>query len=538
MFQIFFCSRGRFTLWRDAPVLMDSTMPDTDQDLLQMLKAAVYDVNLKELGSITAATSISELGMDSVAMMELIGVLEENLSIQIKDEDVAALKSIGDLFALIQNRAPSGALQPQSPPDTKQTPWQEMAQQSASEGCDIATFPEVQKLDQRLADFDRIGMRNPYFQVHDGTARNRSRIGGVEMLNFSSYNYLGFSGHPEVITAAKDAIDRYGTSVSASRLVSGERQIHRDLEAGIARHIGVEDAVVFVSGHATNVTTIGHLFDHNDLILHDSLSHDSILQGIYLSGAKRKSYVHGDIEDLQRTLSRTRSRYRRVLICSEGLFSMDGDICALPRLIEIKKQFQCNLIIDEAHSIGVLGPSGRGIAHHFTGINPKDVDLWMGTLSKSFASCGGYIAGGKPLVRYLKFTAPGFLYSVGMSPPNAAAAFKSLELMQRHPEIVEQLRQRSQLFLTLARGKGINTGYSVGAAVIPAIIGDSDKCVRLSQALAERRINVQPIIHPAVEENAARLRFFISATHSEEEIHQAVDILAEEMGKVGIPLRA
>ena len=211
---------------------------------------------------------------------------------------------------------------------------------------------------------------------------------------------------------------------------------------------------------------------------------------------------------------------------------MDGDICELPRLIELKKRFQCNLIIDEAHSMGVLGPCGRGIAHHFPGINPKDVDLWMGTLSKSFASCGGYIAGSAPLIHYLKFTAPGFLYSVGMSPPNAAAALKSLELMQRHPEVVERLRHRAKLFLELARSKGINTGFSIGAAVIPAIIGNSEKCMRLSQALAARRINVQPIVHPAVEENAARLRFFISATHTEEEIRHAVDCLAEEWDKI------
>jgi 7-keto-8-aminopelargonate synthetase-like enzyme len=157
----------------------------------------------------------------------------------------------------------------------------------------------------------------------------------------------------------------------------------------------------------------------------------------------------------------------------------------------------------------------------------------MGTLSKSFASCGGYIAGSTSLAHYLKYTAPGFLYSVGMSPPNAAAALKSLELMHRQPEIVEQLRQRSRLFLELARSKGINTGYSVGAAVIPAIIGNSLQCMRLSHALAARRINVQPIVHPAVEENAARLRFFISATHTEEEIRHAVDVLAEEIKTVG-----
>ena len=210
---------------------------------------------------------------------------------------------------------------------------------------------------------------------------------------------------------------------------------------------------------------------------------------------------------------------------------MDGDICDLPGLIALKKKFRCNLFIDEAHSLGVLGPSGRGIGHHFDGVNPEDVDLWMGTLSKSFASCGGYIAGRNSIVNYLKYTAPGFLYSVGMPAPNAAAALKSLELMQQHPEIVEQLRQRSRLFLELARSKGINTGLSAGAAVVPAIIGNSMQCMRLSHALAARRINVQPIVHPAVEENAARLRFFISATHTEEEIRLAAEALAEEWDK-------
>jgi 8-amino-7-oxononanoate synthase len=507
-------------------------MQIVDQDLISILKAAVFDVNLKELGDVNAATRISELGLDSVAIMELMGVLEENLSIQIADEEVAVLKNIGDLLNLIRSKLPAG-LPPQEEIRSICQPSETApALQRNPECWDITAFPEIKNLEERLLELERIGLKNPYFHVHEGTARNRSIVDGVEMLNFSSYNYLGFSGHPEVMAAAREAIDRYGTSVSASRLVSGERPIHRKLEEGLAGHVGVESAVAFVSGHATNVTTIGHLFDKNDLILHDSLCHDSIIQGIYLSGSKRLPFPHGDLTELERMLSQIRNQYRRVLLCSEGLFSMDGDICDLPNLIALKKRFQCNLIIDEAHSIGVLGPCGRGIAHHYPNIDPIDVDLWMGTLSKSFAGCGGYIAGRKQLITYLKYTAPGFLYSVGMSPPNAAAALKSLELMQHHPEIVEQLRQRSKLFLDLARGRGINTGFSVGAAVIPAIIGNSIRCMQLSQALAARRINVQPIVHPAVEENAARLRFFISATHTEDEIQHAVNVLAEELEKI------
>jgi 8-amino-7-oxononanoate synthase/acyl carrier protein len=511
-------------------------MRRTDQNLINILKAAVYDVNLKELEEIGAGTKITELGLDSVALMELIGILEERFSIRIGDQEVSELRSVGDLLNLLHSRLPSVLPEMDPTQDYNQDSSRESGLSKKPECWDLAAFPEVRTLEQRLLEIERQGLRNPYFHVHEGTARNTSIVDGVEMLNFSSYNYLGFSGHPEVMAAAKEAIDRYGTSVSASRLVSGERPFHRELELGIARHIGVEDAVVFVSGHATNVSTIGHLFDKNDLILHDVLCHDSILQGIYLSGAKRRSFSHGDLSDLERTLAQARHQYRRALICTEGLFSMDGDICDLPHLIELKKRFKCNLFIDEAHSMGVLGPSGRGIAHHYPGIDPNDVDLWMGTLSKSFASCGGYIAGAKSIVTYLKYMAPGFLYSVGMAPPNAAAALKSLELMRRHPEIVERLRSRSKFFLETARSKGIDTGFSMGFAVVPAIIGNSMISMQLSQALASRRINVQPIVYPAVEENAARLRFFISATHSEDEIRHTIDVLSEEMETLHLPL--
>jgi len=489
-----------------------------------MIKAAVLDVTSRQLGEVDSETKISELGLDSVAVMEVIGVLEEDLSLRMAEKELTSLDSIGDLIRLIHSHLPSGSQVP-----AKRGP--QVTDELQPENWNITAFPEVIRLQERIQDLNQVGLRIPYFRLHEGTARNRTVVSGIEMLNFSSYNYLGFSGHPEVIAAAKEAIDRYGTSVSASRLVSGERPIHRELEEEIASHIGVEDAVVFVSGHATNVTTIGHLFDSNDLIFHDVLCHDSILQGIYLSGAKRRSFPHADFDNLEKELAEARSRYRRVLLCSEGVFSMDGDISDLPRLIELKKRFKCILMIDEAHSIGVLGPSGRGIAHHFPEIDPSDVDLWMGTLSKSLASCGGYIAGSRPLINYLKYTAPGFLYSVGITPPNAAAALKSLELMKRRPEIVDVLRNRSRMFLKLARTKGINTGLAVGAAVVPAIIGNSIRCMRLSEALAARRINVQPIVYPAVPDDAARLRFFISANHSEEEIDLAVNALAEELRK-------
>ena len=262
----------------------------------------------------------------------------------------------------------------------------------------------------------RIGIDNPFFKIHEATAGATTRINGQEYINYASYNYLGFSGHPEVNAAAKNAIDCYGTSVSASRLVSGERPIHRQLEQALAQVYDVEEAIVFVSGHATNVTAIGHLFGARDLILHDELIHNSVLQGISLSGARRVSFDHNDFAALDTMLGELRSHFERVLIVLEGIYSMDGDYPELPRFVEIKHKHKVFLMVDEAHSLGVMGKTGSGIREHF-GIQGKDVDIWMGTLSKTLAGCGGYIAGETALVEHLKFLAPGFLYSVGMSPP-------------------------------------------------------------------------------------------------------------------------
>jgi 7-keto-8-aminopelargonate synthetase-like enzyme len=202
-----------------------------------------------------------------------------------------------------------------------------------------------------------------------------------------------------VSKASKEAIENYGTSVSASRIASGERPLHRELERELADLIGAEDCIAYVGGHATNVTTIGHLFGRNDLIAHDSLIHNSVLQGCMLSGASQLPFSHNDWQSLDRILHEYRNRFRRVLVVIEGIYSMDGDIPDLPEFIEVKKRHKTFIMVDEAHSIGVLGDSGRGIGEHFD-VDPNDVDLWMGTLSKSLASCGGYIAGRKAVIEY------------------------------------------------------------------------------------------------------------------------------------------
>lgn len=370
----------------------------------------------------------------------------------------------------------------------------------------------------------KLGLENPFFKLHEGTATDRTRIDGKPYINYSSYNYLGMSGDPKVVQAAKDAIDRYGTSVSASRLVSGERPIHRQLEEGLAKLYGVDDAITFVSGHATNVSTIGHLFGPRDLILHDELIHNSILQGVQLSGARRLPFPHNDWSTLDNILDEQRHQFERVLIVLEGIYSMDGDYPDLPHFVEIKRRHRCFLMVDEAHSLGVMGATGLGIREHF-GLDGSDVDIWMGTLSKTLAGCGGYIAGESALVEHLKFLAPGFLYSVGMPPPVAAASLAALDRMLEEPQRVEALQARGRYFLERAQAAGIDTGTSTGLAVVPAIVGSSLKATRLSAKLFEQGINVQPILYPAVPEKAARLRFFISCTHTEAQIDSTIDVL-------------
>jgi len=466
-------------------------------------------------------SSIVELGLDSLERMEIVAALENHFGGRLPDQVVAAMYTCREVIDAVQKHLVNGR-------DTRTV---SRAVEIPPEDYRFDRYPEYIKLKQNLEMLESTGLGNPFFTVHERVTNDTTVIGGREMINFSSYNYVGMSGDPVVAAAAKAAIDRYGTSVSASRVVSGEKDLHRELERAIADFIGADDAIVFVGGHSTNETTVGHLFGPGDLILHDALAHNSIVQGCILSGAHRRPFPHNNWQVVDRLLADLRGDYRRVLVAIEGVYSTDGDIPDLPRFIEVTKRHKAFLMVDEAHSAGVLGPHGRGIGEYF-GVDPQDVDLWMGTLSKSFGSCGGYIAGCRALVEYLKYTAPGFVYSVGISPANAAAALAAIRLLKDEPERVAWLHERARLFLTLAQSRGLNTGRSKDSPIVPVILGDSVHCLRLSRAVFDRGINVQPILYPAVEERAARLRFFITASHTEEQIRHSIDVTAEEVERI------
>jgi 8-amino-7-oxononanoate synthase len=337
---------------------------------------------------------------------------------------------------------------------------------------------------------------------------------------------LGMSGHPKVTEAAVDAIRRFGTSASASRLVGGDNSSLTELDVEIARFLRSEAAVVFPSGYGTNASVLGHLFGPDDLILYDELAHNSIVQGSLLSKARRRAFPHNDFEFVDQLLRDVRSQHRRVVVAIEGIYSMDGDYPDLPRFIDVKQRHQALLYVDEAHSIGVMGATGRGICEHF-GVDPADGDLWMGTISKALASGGGYIAGRRILIQYLKYTTPALVYATASSPANTAAALAAVRCLQQEPQRLQRLRSNAGLFLKLARASGLNTGNSGDTPIIPIILGSSLRCLEVSHELLARGIDAQPILYPAVPEAVARIRFFITANHTDEQINRTVRVLAD-----------
>ena len=404
------------------------------------------------------------------------------------------------------------------------------ARQEESGGAEgsrsFSDLPAVRDFELMKTAMEALDLPNPFFRPHQGVAVATTVIGNEEFLNFSSYNYLGLNGDPRVKAAAHAAIDRHGISASASRVVSGERPLHAELEGVIAAHYGTESALCFVSGHATNVTVIGHLMGPRDVIVHDAMIHNSCVEGARLSGARRLPFAHNDPQAAERELAAARRGAGRALLVIEGHYSMDGDVPDLARFVEIARRHDAWLMVDEAHSMGVLGGSGHGIAE-LQGVDPSGVDIWMGTLSKTLSSCGGYIAAKRQLIDWLRHTAPGFVYSVGLAPVLAASALESLRILHEEPWRVAKLNANATRFRDGLRARGLDAGASAGHAIVPLMTGSSVRAGRLSTELFNRGVNVQPITFPSVPERAARLRFFLSADHDEAQIDRALDIVAE-----------
>ncbi len=366
---------------------------------------------------------------------------------------------------------------------------------------------------------------DPFFAATD-SLRQEAKAKGQRFVSFANYDYLGLASHPTVKAAAAAALETFGVGALASRLVGGERSTHHHLEVALAEFLGTDAALTLVSGYLTNVTTISHILGSRDALYIDELSHNSIVSGAKSTVAETIIFRHNDLEHLDYLLRERRDHYRNALIVAEGLYSMDGDVADLAELVKIKERRGAWLLMDEAHSIGVLGAEGRGLSEQ-VGVDPQQIDLIIGTLSKTLASCGGFVAGKAAVIEWLRYTLPGFVYSVGLSPVITAAAETALRLMQQETWRLERLRQNADLFMRLARDAGLDTGPAIGRGVVPILFADSMETLAASSHLMSHGYYVPPIIQIGVPKDQPRLRFFLSASHTEAEIQGVIDLLAK-----------
>jgi 8-amino-7-oxononanoate synthase len=356
-------------------------------------------------------------------------------------------------------------------------------------------------------------------------------IGHGEMIMLGGYSYLGLIGHPKINAAAHAAIEKYGTGTYGVRLLAGTLKIHNELEERIAEFKQAEAAISMSSGYATNLATISTLLRKGDTVICDKLNHASIVDGCLLSMAKFVRFVHNDMDHLERRLREANPDGRK-LVVADSVFSMDGDIINLPEMARLCKKYDAYLMIDEAHSVGVIGKSGHGIEEHFD-LPPDTVDIKMGTLSKTIPSAGGYVAGNAELVSFLKHEARAFIYSAAIPPGSAAAAKAAFDVIEEEPWRVEKIQTNYKRFANKLKAVGYNLLYTE-TAIVPVICGATANAAALAKYCQDNGIFVQAIPAPVVPEGLARLRACISAAHTIEDIDYCADVIIEGGKKLGI----
>ena len=370
----------------------------------------------------------------------------------------------------------------------------------------------------------------PYYKPIESEQSTVVTIGGKQVLMFGSNSYLGLANDPRLKEAAKAAIEKYGTSCSGSRFLNGTLDIHVELEEKLARLVGKEAAVCFSTGFQVNLGVVSALCGRNDYLLLDSLDHASIVDGSRLSFSKVWKYSHNDNESLEAKLKLCNPDSVK-LIVTDGIFSMEGDIAPLPEIVDLAEKYDADIMVDDAHGLGVLGCQGRGTANYF-GLTDK-VTLIMGTFSKSFGSLGGFIAADEEIINYLKHNARSLIFSASMPPANVAAVSKAIDIMLEEPERIEHLWDVSDYARMQFKSRGFEIGHSE-TPIIPLFVRNSEKAFWLCNRLLEDGIFVTPVIAPAVPENDVLIRFALMATHTFEQVDEAIDKITKAFKEVKI----
>ncbi|MDM8532121.1 8-amino-7-oxononanoate synthase [Anaerolineales bacterium HSG25] len=371
-----------------------------------------------------------------------------------------------------------------------------------------------------------------YFYLQPAEAVNGAHvtINGRDMLQFASYAYLDLLGHPKIQAAAQQALDEFGSGTHGVRILAGTTRIHVELEETIAQFKKAEAAIAFSSGYGTNLGVISALLGRNDIVFSDKLNHASIVDGCLLSRSKFVRFNHNDMNDLGRKLAKAPAKTGKLVVV-DAVFSMDGDVINLPEVVRLCKQHEALLMVDEAHSVGVLGETGHGIMEHF-GLD-DGIDIHMGTLSKAIPAIGGYVAGDAELITYLKHTVRAFIFSAALPPPAAAAAKTSFEVIEAEPERIKILQRNVDYFISGLRKRGFNTMNSE-TPIVPIIVGDDERALLMAKFSQERDIFVLPVLSPAVPQGTSRLRANVTAGHTLDEIEYAMNVFEQAGKEVGL----
>jgi glycine C-acetyltransferase len=356
-------------------------------------------------------------------------------------------------------------------------------------------------------------------------------VDGKKVLNFCSNNYLGLANHPKIVAAAKKAADEMGVGPAAVRSIAGTTSLHLELERRLAAFKGVEAAITFQSGFTANLATIPALAGKEDVIFSDRLNHASIIDGCRLSGAKILPYDHCDAASLESVIKENLSRYRRAIIITDGVFSMDGDVAPLDRIYEVASMYDILLVVDDAHGEGVLGRGGRGIVDHF-GLHGK-VDVEVGTLSKAFGVMGGVVAGNAVVIEWLRQRGRPFLFSSAVTAPDAAACIAALDLLEESTELVDRLWENAKYFKAGMKKQGFNTGLST-TPITPVMLGEAPLAQQFSRELFEEGVFAMALGFPTVPQGKARIRVMISAAHAQDDLDKGLEAFSKVGKKLGV----
>jgi len=396
--------------------------------------------------------------------------------------------------------------------------------------ADDIVIGRIRAINERVEHFQEEGLyfyNQPATELRGGA---RVIINGRDMGMYASYSYLGLIGHPRINKAAKDAIDRYGTGTHGVRMLAGTLDLHKELEETIAEFKGAEAAVTYTSGYVTNLTVISSLVGRGGYVISDKLNHASIVDGCLMSGAKFLRFRHNDMEDLESRLKNIPEGSTKVVV-ADAVFSMDGDVIDFPNIVRLSQKYKAWLMIDEAHSVGVLGETGRGIEEHF-GMEGT-VDIKMGTLSKTIPSVGGYVAGKQDLIKFLSHASRAYIFSAALPPAQAAAANEAFKVILDEPWRIEKLQANTDQFIKGLQERGFDT-MKTSTAIVPVLCGEDERAFALTRAAQTQDVFVLPVVSPAVPPGLARLRATVTAAHETDEIEYAMNVVETAGKDIGI----